>query len=252
MNRLSLLSLCRLVAAVLALCALALASEAPKAKQDAPASGSSIVAQDRQATAMQLLEGTRAKIKELRSVKAKFVQEKNLSMLTAPVVSKGEFLYKAGRKFAWHYLPPDESFTISDGTKIWLYFPALKQAEVYDTQRFKTRSRTFEKLCLGFERPLCDLADAFSIELTAETQADFEVLLKPREEALARFIAELRIVISKETGLPVRFHYTERNDDTTSISFTETEVNQDIADSRFSFVPPDGVTVDEKHGPSSY
>jgi len=252
MNRLSLLSLCRLFAAVLVFCALTLASEAPKGKQDAPASGSSLATHDRRATAMRLLEGTRAKIKELRSVKAKFVQEKHLSMLLAPVVSKGEFFYKAGRKFIWHYLPPDESFTISDGTRIWLYFPALKQAEVYDTQRFKTRSRTFEKLCLGFERPLCDLADAFSIELAAETQTDFEVLLRPREEALARLIAELRILISKETGLPVRFYSTERNDDRTSISFTETEVNQEIADSLFSFVPPDGVTVDEKQNLSSY
>ncbi|MBN2209642.1 MAG: outer membrane lipoprotein carrier protein LolA [Candidatus Coatesbacteria bacterium] len=252
MNWTSLLGARRVFAAVLVFCALAQASEAPKDKQDATASGASIAAHDRQAAAMQLLERTRAKIEELRSVKARFVQEKHLSMLTAPVVSKGEFFYKAGRKFSWHYFPPDESFTISDGTRIWLYFPALKQAEVYDTQRFKTRSRTFEKLCLGFERPLCDLADAFSIELTAETQADFEVLLRPREEVLARVIAELRILISKETGLPVRFYSTEKNDDWTSISFTETEVNQDIADSVFSFVAPAGVTADEKHGPSSY
>jgi len=252
MNRLSLSNSCGFLAAVLVFCTVAMALEAPDGQQETPSPGSSIGAGNRQAAAMRLLQGTRVKIEELRSVKAEFVQRKHLSMLTGPVVSKGEFFYKVGRKFIWHYLPPDESFTISDGTRIWLYFPALKQAEVHDMEKFKTRSRAFEKLCLGFERPLCDLADAFSIELAAETQTDFEVLLRPREEAMARLIAELRILISKETGLPLRFHSIERNGDRTAISFTRTEINRELADSLFAFVPPDGVTVDEKKNSLSY
>ncbi len=252
MNRLTLSYLRAFLSVVFVFWAVAMASEAPDGKQETPSSGSSIASGNRQAAAMRHLEGTRAKIDKLRSVKAEFVQEKHLSMLTGPVVSKGEFFYKAGRKFIWHYLPPDESFTISDGTRIWLYFPALKQAEVYDMEKFKTRSRAFEKLCLGFERPLCDLADVFSIELTAETQAAFEVLLKPKEEAMARLIAELRILISRETGLPLRFHSIERNGDRTAISFTKTEINRELADSLFAFVPPDGVTVDEKKNSLSY
>ena len=213
---------------------------------------SSASSNDRRATAIRLLEGTRAKIEKLKSVRAEFTQEKRLSMLVDPVVSSGEFLYKAGRKFVWHYLPPDESFTISDGTRIWLYFPALAQAEVYDTEKFKTRSRAFEKLCLGFERPLCDLADVFSIELIGETRTDFEVLLRPREEVMARLIAELRILISRETGLPLRFNSLEPNGDKTTIHFRKTKLNPDLADSLFTFAPPEGVTVDKKQNSLSY
>ncbi len=206
---------------------------------------------DPERDAMRLLEETRSKIKMVRSVKAEFVQEKVLSMLTEPVVSKGTFLYKGGRKFSWHYLPPDESFTISDGKRIWIYFPALKQVEVYDLEKFKTRSRLFEKLCLGFERPLCDLADAFSIRLIAETEGDFEVLLRPKEDAVARAIEEIRVVLSKQTGLPTQIRTLEKNGDTTTIRFTEVAINQRLPDTVFDFQPPAGVEV-IKQRPLSY
>jgi len=249
MNRFCLLILCGLVTLAFVFQAVAAPLAEPGRTGEKPSSASS---NDRRAAAIRLLEGTRAKIENLKSVKAEFTQEKHLSMLTAPVVSSGEFIYKAGRRFVWHYLPPDESFTISDGTRIWLYFPALAQAEVYDTEKFKTRSRAFEKLCLGFERPLCDLADVFSIELIAETEADFEVLLKPREEVMARLIAELRILISRETGLPLRFDSLEPNGDKTTIHFRKTVLNPNLADSFFVFSPPEGVSVDEKQNSPSY
>ena len=221
-------------------------------RQDATPKKISVKARDRHDAAIKLLEQTRAKIKRLRSVQAEFVQKKHLAMLTEPVISKGTFLYKPDRKFAWHYLPPDESYTISDGKKIWLYFPALKQAEVYDMEKFKSQSRVFEKLCLGFERPLSDLGDAFSIELIGQTASDFEVELRPKDETMSRLIARLQIVISKETGLPTRLQSVEKNGDTTSIKFTSVRLNRELADSVFTFVPPKGVKVRKQQRSLSY
>lgn len=201
---------------------------------------------------MALLEKTRAKIERLTSVRARFTQKKNLAMLAEPVSSRGEFLYMKGGKFSWHYEPPDESLTVSNGEKIWLYIPALAQVEVYDVRVFKQKSRVFEKLCMGFERPLCDLAESFSIGLISNSEADFEIRLVPKEESVARAVSELHVLISKESGLPVRITTLDSGGDETVVTFTHTDVNPEIDDSAFVFSPPRGVTVYERKSSLSY
>ncbi|MBN1592271.1 MAG: outer membrane lipoprotein carrier protein LolA [Candidatus Coatesbacteria bacterium] len=235
--------------AILALHLIALSTALPEDHEDRLSKENDECAKK---AAIRLLEQTRSKIENLKTLKAEFTQEKHLSMLTEPVFSKGEFKYGSGRRFVWHYLPPDESITISDGKKIWLYFPALKQLEVYDTEKFKTKSRAFEKLCLGFEKPLCDLTDTFSIELISETEDSFEIVLKPREESLSRMISDLKILVSKETGLPLRIKSLEPNGDRTTIEFSKMVLNPDLPDSTFSFCTPEGVTIDEKKNTLSY
>jgi len=69
---------------------------------------------------------------------------------------------------------------------------------------------------------------------------------------MARLIARLRIVVSKETGLPTRLNSVEKNGDTTSIKFTKVKLNRELADSLFTFVPPKGVKVQEQQRSLSY
>ena len=202
--------------------------------------------------AMELLAGTRGKIESLRTLRAKIVQQKSLSMLLSPVVSEGEFLYKKGAKFVWHYLPPDESVTVSDGSRVWLYYPAFSRAELYDLKRFKKKSRLFDKLCLGFERPLCDLSDSFFIDLICSDESTFEVSLKPKDEGMGRLIREFYIRIDRVTGLPVQFRSFEKGGDETTISLHDVKVNEPLDDKLFVFVPPPGVVVVEAQGSLSY
>lgn len=204
------------------------------------------------AAAMRLLRATRSKIEGLASLKAQFVQEKRLAMLAEPVISKGEFLYKKGGKFIWHYLPPDESLTICDGEAVWLYFPALRRAELYHIKQFKSRSNIFEMLCLGFERPLCDLTDTFSIKLLRESKSNFVVRLVPLRERLARLIDSLEVLIDKESGLPMRIRSLERGGDLCTISFVKTELNPRLDDSVFVFTPGKDVIVQRKTKSLSY
>ncbi len=67
-------------------------------------------------------EGLRARSREIRTVRAGFVQEKHLEILQKPLISKGVFYFRAPDDLRWEYTGPIRSILlVYDGkTERWI------------------------------------------------------------------------------------------------------------------------------------
>ena len=79
-------------------------------------------------TLMKNLQEHRAKFPSLT---ADFAEEKTTHLLTKPLLSEGVISFQVPNKFRREVKGSSPSLTVSDGAKLWIYYPAFKEAELY-------------------------------------------------------------------------------------------------------------------------
>lgn len=147
--------------------------------------------------------------------------------------SSGSLKLKRPGQFAWYYEMPSPQDIVSDGVNVWLYDRDLEQVTVSSiTDR---ASGTPLALLTGS----ASIKEGFSIaalgeqngiswyELTSrDTNSDFELIFLGLADNVLT-VMELRDSFGQAT----------------QIKFSDIEDGSDIADSEFTFVPPEGVDV---------
>src|SRR5882757_8546901 len=77
---------------------------------------------------LRTLEDHRAKSPSLT---ADFVEEKTTHLLTKPLTSVGTIAFQTPDKFRREVTGNSPSLTVSNGQKLWIYYPGFKEAELY-------------------------------------------------------------------------------------------------------------------------
>jgi outer membrane lipoprotein carrier protein len=160
--------------------------------------------------------------------------------LNQTVEARGTLYLKKPGRLRWEYQTPTPQQIVSDGTKLWVYTPELKQVNVAAApqalagpagsflQGLGQVREHFEARFLNPARP----ADA-------EGRIVLDLVPKQPQPLMARLI----VAVDPKSWLVRQAVVHDELGNTVTVSFGETVVNSGLADALFVFVPPPGATV---------
>lgn len=170
---------------------------------------------------------------EVRSLTARFTQATWTVDDQLVDEAAGSFALLRPGRFVWHTEMPFEHVVVADGDALWMYDVELEQA---------TRTRIADVSGANPGSLLAgegDVDDDYRVVSTYRLDDREFIELVPRDPR-----AEYsRIIVAFRGAAPVSIEIVDGLNQTTSIEFTDIEINPDIAAERFEFEPPQGVNV---------
>ena len=174
----------------------------------------------------------------MTDLRADVSQDVAVASLGRSVEANGTVAFKRPGKMRWELKGEEEQTIVADGVTIWFY-----QRE--DEQVLKAplgavfRSSTPVSFLTGVGR----IADDFSAELEAESEASIDLVLTPRNTS--GDIGRLLIRVDPKTFDIVAARITDPVGNVTNLRFSNLRRNVGIGDDEFVFAVPPGIDVVE-------
>jgi outer membrane lipoprotein-sorting protein len=166
------------------------------------------------------------------TIKSDFVQEKNLSMLSEKVTSKGVFYFKQKNMVRLEYTQPFKYLLIMNNGK------ATIKDEAKTTQMDMHRTKIFQEV----NNIIIDCVQGSALsnpnfQVTVyESASQLKLDMKPISKGLKEFFGNIVIFIDKRDYSVLKMQMNELSGDNTIITFTNKEINGNIADNLFALV----------------
>ncbi|MVT11791.1 LolA family protein [Chitinophaga tropicalis] len=165
-----------------------------------------------------------------QSIQSDFVQEKNLSMLSDKIVSKGKFWFKKENKVRMEYQQPSYYLLVMNG----------KDIKTKDGRKESRVSAKGNKLFEQINRITVDCVQGnvvnnadFNTHILENTQ--FYLLeMTPVNKALAQYFKSIHLLVDKKDYSVSKIEMYEAGGDDTSISFQHKQLNVNIPDAVFA------------------
>ncbi len=170
--------------------------------------------------------------KKANTVMSDFVQEKNLSVLSNKIISKGNFRFKKENKVRWEYLQPYKYLIIINGDKIFIQ--DQNQKKQYDAQSNKIFKEINNFMMGCIQGDILNKEKEYKIEFF-ENEKFYFVKLIPKSVKMKQIMSEIQIYFDKKDFSVSRLKMIEDGGDYTSIEFSNKTMNADIPDEKFNF-----------------
>lgn len=176
----------------------------------------------------------------VESLSARFVQERESSLLLEPETSRGRFWYRAPDLVRWEYERPRRMVVLFDGRTLSTYLPGDHTLE---RVRVPSRQRKYLEFLVG-TRPLDELMGQFRIAVRDPGGSDpFELRLEPVSRMVARHVGEIALTVDRKLLLSVKVEYREADGDVTRYRFSDIRIDPELEDGLFELRVPPGTTV---------
>jgi len=152
---------------------------------------------------MKNLQENRAKFP---SLSADFTEERTSHLLNKPLSSEGNIAFQVPNKFRREITGRSPSITVSNGQKLWIYYPNFKEAELYTLGQKAFFDDSIAALTAGlnFQR----VEQFFSVKASHDDH-QYHISLIPKGSGLKRMVKELTVwvdddykIVRTETILP--------------------------------------------------
>jgi outer membrane lipoprotein-sorting protein len=171
-----------------------------------------------------------AEAQKVTSIKSDFVQEKNLSMLSEKITSKGKFWFKKDSRVRMEYNQPFQYLMIINKDKVF----------VKDGQKTNTISTKSNRLFQQINKITVDC-----VQGTVLTNPDFStrvfenknaylVELSPISKNLKEFFKTIVVIVEKKDYSVTNIEMNENSGDNTIIHFVNKEMNTSLPDALFA------------------
>ncbi|MEL6184560.1 MAG: outer membrane lipoprotein chaperone LolA [Myxococcota bacterium] len=175
----------------------------------------------------------------LEDFQAGFVQTYTRAALSRTIENSGTITVKKGGRLHWAYETPVERLFVADGKTLWVYEP--EEAQVIVERGFSTKQRLGK--ALSFLWGEGKLSESFEVQVPSAHPfgKDAAVLeLTPKKDKTFR---KLVLHIDRKSGQVLASVLHETAGNTNRFDFRNPVVNAGIPNSKFEFVPPEGVDV---------
>lgn len=150
---------------------------------------------------LKTLEEHRAKSPSLT---AEFTEEKTSHLLTKPLVSSGTISFQVPNKFRREVTGKNPSITVSNGQKLWIYYPGFKEAELYTMGQKAYFDDSVAALTAGLN--FQNIEKFFTYKASRESgSGPYRIQLTPRSGGLKRMVKELEVWVDEDA----KIHRTE-------------------------------------------
>jgi outer membrane lipoprotein-sorting protein len=165
-----------------------------------------------------------------KTIKSDFIQEKNLSMLSEKIISKGEFWFKKDNLLRMEYNKPFQYLMILNKDNIY----------IKDGQKENKVSNKSNKLFQQINKITIDCVQGtvFSnpdfVTKVYENKKTYLVELSPAGKALKAFFKTINVIVDKSNYEVITIEMNENSGDNTIVHFTNREINTTISDAIFA------------------
>lgn len=164
------------------------------------------------------------------AIKSDFVQEKNLSMLSEKIISKGIFLFKKENKVRLEYRQPFHYLMVINNGKVLIKDDAKStQMDMHKNKIFQQVNKIIVDCVHGTALNNPD----FKVQIFENTN-QLKLDMKPVSKGLKEFFSNILIFIDKKDYSVLKMQMNEISGDNTIITFTNKELNGKIADDLFA------------------
>ena len=171
-----------------------------------------------------------AAAQKTNSIKSDFQQEKNLSMLSEKIISKGKFWFKKDNLVRMEYNQPFQYLMIINKNNVF----------VKDGQKENTISTKSNKLFQQINKITVDCVQGtmlanpdFKVRVF-ESAKGYLIELSPSAKGLKDYFKNINVVVDKKEYAVSRIEMQELSGDNTVINFTNKELNVAIPDALFA------------------
>ena len=167
---------------------------------------------------------------KINSIKADFEQEKNLSMLSDKIISKGKFWFKKDHKVRMEYTKPFQYLMILNNNNIY----------IKDGQKENKISANSNKLFQQVNKIVVDCVRGTAFSNTDFTVNVFEnkqaylIELTPVTKNLKEIFKNINVITDKKDYSANTIVMNEVAGDNTTIHFTNKEINTNLPDALFT------------------
>lgn len=164
------------------------------------------------------------------SIESDFVQEKNLSVLSEKIVSKGHFVFKKDNLLRWEYFTPSKYLIIINKEKIII--KDEKKTTKYDMNSNKV-FKEINDIMLSCVQGTIFKSNKFK---TAYFENDkyYKLELLPQAKNMKESFKKINLYFDKSVTSVAKMEMVETNEDLTSIDFSNKKLNAPIADNIFT------------------
>lgn len=180
-----------------------------------------------------VFEQLRKDAAEIRSIQAKFTQNKSMKILAKPLVSEGRFYYAAPDSLRWEYLKPLKSVIITHKGKTKRYFFSGGKFIEDQTGGVQAMSIVLNEISAWMSGKF-DQNPSFQADLK-ETE-NLEITLTPTGKNMTGMIENIFITLSKKDKAVKTVKIVENENSVTRIDFTGTIINKAIPEEIFQDV----------------
>jgi outer membrane lipoprotein-sorting protein len=171
-----------------------------------------------------------AATQKITAIKSDFVQEKNLSMLSEKIISKGKFWFKKESQVRMEYSQPYQYLMILNKDKIF----------IKDGQKENKISARSNKLFQQINKLMIDCMQGTALNNPDFTTRVFEnksgslIELSPATKKMKELFKSIIVVVDKKDFSVQSIQMQELSGDNTLIRFTNKELNAAIPDALFA------------------
>jgi outer membrane lipoprotein-sorting protein len=168
--------------------------------------------------------------KKVNSIKSDFIQEKNLSMLSEKITSKGKFWFKKDNRVRMEYNQPFQYLMIINKDKVF----------VKDGQKQNTISTRSNKLFQQINKITVDCVQGTVLgnpdfkTRVFENKNAYLVELAPISKNLKEFFKTIVVTVEKKDYSVSNIEMDENSGDNTIIHFINKEMNTPLPDALFT------------------
>ena len=173
-------------------------------------------------------EGIRGAAGTIQTIRADFVQEKHLSILSKPLISKGVFYYQAPDSLRWEYTSPVRSILLMHQGKTRRYTDTGKgliEGSHMGTQGMKI---VLQEIALWLGGHFSD-DPAFDAAL----KEDRTIVLTPKDKGFSKMIQHIDLRLSDTPGIITSVEIYEDESSVTRLLFRNAEINEEIKEAVF-------------------
>lgn len=167
--------------------------------------------------------------KATNSIEADFVQEKNLSMLSEKIISKGHFVFKKENLLRWEYQTPSKYLIIINKDKVVI--KDEKKTSKYDMNSNKV-FKEINDIMLSCVQGTIFKSNKFKTAYF-ENEKGYKLELIPQVKNMKDTFKKINLYFDKSVTSVTKMEMIENNDDLTSLDFINKKLNAPVVETIF-------------------
>lgn len=166
---------------------------------------------------------------KLTTIQTDFVQQKNMSMISEPVTSKGIFSYKKENKVRLEYNSPSKNVMVLNNGKMMM--SDGKKVTQMDMNRSKFFQQ-FNSIVTGSVNGSLFESKDFTVKYF-ESPAQIKIEMTPIAKNMKNFLSSIVMVMDKKDYTATRLEMNEPSGDNTILTFGAKKLNIPLDDTLF-------------------
>lgn len=168
--------------------------------------------------------------KTVNSIESDFTQEKNLSMLSEKITSKGNFKFKKENMLRWEYSTPYKYLIVINKDKIWI--KDEKKTQKYDMNSNKV-FKEINDVMMSCVQGNIFKSGKFKV-VYFESDKYYKLELVPLQKNMKESLKKINMYFDKNVTSVSKLDMIEPNDDYTTLEFTLKSQNAPLQDNIFT------------------